>query len=113
MCLQPEECWCKPGWSGDTCSECLTSWGCVNGYCEEPFQCICEDGFLGKEVCNGGVACSPHKLGSLYKTVIASLFQSGLLSGTIFFVEKTLSYVILGNDRLYHFLIKKKDQNIL
>ena len=54
MCLQPEECWCKPGWSGDTCSECLTSWGCVNGYCEEPFQCICEDGFLGKD-CNSTV----------------------------------------------------------
>jgi len=54
MCLQPDECWCKPGWSGDTCSECLTSWGCVNGYCEEPFQCICEDGFLGKD-CNSTV----------------------------------------------------------
>ena len=54
MCLQPEECWCKPGWSGDTCSECLTSWGCVNGYCEEPFQCICEDGFLGKD-CNSTI----------------------------------------------------------
>ena len=35
----------------------------------------------GKEVCNGGVACSLLKLGSLEKTVIASLFHSGLHSG--------------------------------
>jgi hypothetical protein len=38
---------------------------------------------LGKEVCNRGVACSLLKLGSLEKTVIASLFPSGL--HTIFF----------------------------
>ena len=37
-----------------------------------------------KEVCNGGVACSLLKLGSMEKTVIASLFHSGLHSGTIF-----------------------------
>ena len=37
-----------------------------------------------KEVCNGGVACSLFKLGSLKKTVIAFLFHSGLHSGTIF-----------------------------
>ena len=30
------------------------------------------------EVCNGGVACSLLKLGSLKKTVTASLFHSGL-----------------------------------
>ena len=39
-----------------------------------------------KEVCNGGVACSLLKLGSLEKTVIASLFHSGLHPGNI--VEK-------------------------
>ena len=39
---------------------------------------------LTKEVCNRGVACSLLKLGSLEKTVIASLFHSGLHSGTIF-----------------------------
>ena len=37
-----------------------------------------------KEVCNRGVACSLLKLGSLEKTVIASLFHSGLHSCTIF-----------------------------
>ena len=39
--------------------------------------------FSAKEVCNGGVAYSLLKLGSLEKTVIASLFLSGLHSGTI------------------------------
>ena len=48
-----------------------------------------------KEVCNRGVAYSLLKLGSLEKTVIASLLHSGLHSGTIFFVEKTMPYVIL------------------
>jgi hypothetical protein len=35
-----------------------------------------------KEGCNRGVACSLLKLGSLEKTVIASLFHSGLHSGS-------------------------------
>ena len=35
-------------------------------------------------VYNGGVACSLLKLGSLEKTIIASLFYSGWHSGTIF-----------------------------
>ena len=46
-------------------------------------------GGKGKEVCNGGVACSLLKLGSLEKTVTASLFHSGLHSSSPFFVEKT------------------------
>ena len=46
-------------------------------------------GLILKEVCNGGVACSLLKLGSLEKTVIASLFHSGLHSSSPFFVEKT------------------------
>ena len=37
-----------------------------------------------KEVYNGGVACSLLKLECLEKTVIASLFHSGLHPGTIF-----------------------------
>ena len=48
-----------------------------------------------KEVCNGGVACSLLKLGSLEKTVIASLFHSGLHSSSPFFVEKTTLYDLL------------------
>ena len=61
---------------------------------------------LGKEVCNGGVACSLLKLGSLEKTVIASLFHSGLHPGTILFVEKAMSYVM--NDSICHFFDKKR-----
>jgi hypothetical protein len=48
-----------------------------------------------KEVCNGGVACSLLKLGSLEKTVIASLFHSGLHLSSPFFVEKTTLHDIL------------------
>ena len=44
---------------------------------------------MSKEVCNRGVACSLLKLGSLEKTVTASLFHSGLHSSSPFFVEKT------------------------
>ena len=68
--------------------------------------------FSAKEVCNGGVAYSLLKLGSLEKTVIASLFHSGLHSGIIFLWIKTMSYVILGNNRLCHFLAKKKTKNL-
>ena len=42
-------------------------------------------GRLGKEFCNGGVAC---KLGSLEETVIPFLFHYGLHSGSILFVRK-------------------------
>ena len=45
---------------------------------------IRSNGPTPKEVCNGGVASSLLKLGSLEKTVIASLFHSGLHPGTIF-----------------------------
>ena len=48
-----------------------------------------------KEVCNGGVACSLLKLGSLEKTVIASLFHSGLHSSSPFFVKKTTLHDLL------------------
>ena len=49
-----------------------------------------------KEVCNGGVACSLLKLGSLEKTVIASLFHSGLHSGTIFLWKKRCHMLFWG-----------------
>ena len=58
-----------------------------------------------REVCNG-VACSLPKLESLEKTVKASLFHSGLHSGTIFLWKKTILYVILRNDKLCRFLTK-------
>ena len=54
-----------------------------------------QDNLQIKEVCNGGVACSLLKLGSLDKTVIASLFHSGLHLSSPFFVEKTTLHDIL------------------
>ena len=60
------------------------------------FECkLGSGGPRTKEVCNGGVACSLLKLGSLEKTVIASLFHSGLHSNSPFFVEKTTLYDLL------------------
>ena len=55
------------------------------------------------------------KLGSLEKTVIASLFHSGLHSGTIFCGKNDVIcyYLILGNNRLCRFSTKNKKQNIL
>ena len=72
-----------------------------------PYTISRHDFVIIKEVCNGGVACSLLKLGSLEKTVIASLFHSSLHSGTIF-----VSHVILGNDRLCLFLTKNNQKNL-
>ena len=49
--MRPDECWCKPGWQGVNCSECVPYWNCVHGTCQNPWECICEDGFKGKD-CN-------------------------------------------------------------
>ena len=57
----------------------------ANGQIGSPnFLFFRNKGAKGKEVCNRGVACSLLKLGSLERTVIASLFHSGLHPGTIF-----------------------------
>ena len=48
-----------------------------------------------KEICNGGVACSLLKLGSLEKNIVASTFHSGLHSSSPFFVEKTTLHDLL------------------
>ena len=50
---------------------------------------------------------------SLEKTVIASLFHSGLHSVSIYFVEKTMAYVILGNDSICRFFDNKKTKKNL
>jgi len=51
ICMHPEECWCKGGWQGVDCSQCIPYWNCVNGYCDEPHECKCFEGFVGKD-CN-------------------------------------------------------------
>lgn len=41
------------GWEGPLCDKCVTAPGCVNGLCDEPWQCFCKDGWEGK-FCNIG-----------------------------------------------------------
>ena len=62
---------------------------------------------LDKEVCNGWVACGLLKLGSLEKTVIASLFHFGLHSGTIF-CGKNNVICYFGEWQVMPFFDKKK-----
>ena len=33
--------------AGQTCDHCICLTGCVHGYCNNPFECICEDGWTG------------------------------------------------------------------
>ena len=64
------------------------------------------DAIEGKEGCNWGHGLSAAiKQGSLEKTVIASLFHSGLLSGSPFFVKKTRLHNLLPSLVIVH----KKD----
>ena len=70
-------------------------------------------GGRSKEVCNRGVACSLLKLGSLEKNRYSFSVPLWFALRHHLFVEKTMSYVILGNDRICPFFDKKKDQKIL
>ena len=48
--MMPETCWCRDGWKGENCSECVPYWNCQNGgYCNKPYECICKPGFFGKD----------------------------------------------------------------
>ena len=66
-----------------------------------------------KEVCNGGVAYIFLKLGSLKKTAIASLFHSGLHSGTIFLWKKQCYMLFWGTTGYAVFLTKKRPKFFL
>ena len=72
-----------------------------------PYTISRHDFVIIKEVCNGGVACSLLKLGSLEKTVIASLFHSGLHSGTIFLWKKRC-HMLFWERQVMPFFDKKK-----
>ena len=39
----PNECICEIGYQGKLCDECVTYPDCLNGYCNYPWQCICEE----------------------------------------------------------------------
>ena len=71
------------------------------------------DDTQSKKVCNGGVACSLLKLGSLKKTIIASLFHSGLHSGTIFCGKNDVICYTYWGMTGYAVFWQKKDQKIL
>ena len=73
---------------------------------------LCQNAMVPKEVCNRGVACSLLKLGSLEKTIIASLFHSGLHSGTIFCGKIGVICHIRERQDM-SFFWQKKDQKIL
>jgi len=74
---------------------------------------MCRNDEVSKEGCYRGHGLSAAiNLGSLEKTVIASLFHSGLQKAQLF-VEKTMSYVILGNNRLCRFWQKKTKKNMM
>ena len=68
---------------------------------------------FGREGCNRGHGFSAAiKLGSLFENRYSFTNPLWFALRHHFFVEKTMSYVILGNERLCHFLTKK-DQNFL
>ena len=40
-------CRCRLGWEGADCGECRPHTGCLQGYCHQPYQCICINGWTG------------------------------------------------------------------
>jgi len=55
FCDLPDECRCKPGWTGEDCSECMKAEPCVHGTCQKPFECNCDEGFFGTN-CNSTIS---------------------------------------------------------
>ena len=45
--FQPGECLCELGYQGDSCHACLPYPGCVNGDCDQPYDCNCRPGWTG------------------------------------------------------------------
>lgn len=78
-CRRPNECLCKPGYQGSTCSDCIPHQNCMNGYCHSPNQCICKPNWGGlfcdldlnfcsrhQPCLNGGVCESVNALNQQY-----------------------------------------------
>ena len=65
--MKPNECWCKAGWQGPSCSECVPYWNCVHGTCNEPFECNCEFPYKGKKTVKNG---SVGSVGSVRKITV-------------------------------------------
>jgi len=45
---------CRLGWKGAYCHECIPYPGCQFGSCQQPWQCVCEEGWGGL-FCNQGM----------------------------------------------------------
>lgn len=51
---------CHSGWTGARCDQCEIYPGCVNGYCQKPWQCLCKEGWGGM-FCNQDLNyCTNH-----------------------------------------------------
>ncbi|KZC06059.1 Delta-like protein C [Dufourea novaeangliae] len=59
-CRRPGTCWCRVGWTGPNCTECVPYPGCVHGSCKRPWECRCEPGWAG-DLCNEKLTyCEEH-----------------------------------------------------
>ncbi|KGL85606.1 Protein delta 1, partial [Tinamus guttatus] len=38
---------CQPGWQGALCNQCVPFPGCLHGTCAKPWQCLCDEGWVG------------------------------------------------------------------
>ena len=59
-CSTPDTCSCRPGWSGENCTQCEVRAGCQHGTCARPGDCNCSPGWRGTfcSVPDCGPACS-------------------------------------------------------
>ncbi|MBN3314742.1 DLK1 protein, partial [Atractosteus spatula] len=51
---------CRPGWRGQTCDQCVPYPGCLHGTCQKPWQCICEEGWVGSQCDRNIHSCMPQ-----------------------------------------------------
>ena len=49
--MMPDTCWCRAGWAGPNCTQCVPYWNCQHGHCNLPWECNCEPGYFGTD-CN-------------------------------------------------------------
>ncbi|KAF7487799.1 Neurogenic locus protein delta [Sarcoptes scabiei] len=47
ICISPDKCQCRMGWTGQDCSKCVPYPNCKNGYCNIGMECICKEGWGG------------------------------------------------------------------
>ncbi|UMM44509.1 hypothetical protein L5515_019649 [Caenorhabditis briggsae] len=102
ICIAPNKCDCKNGFSGDACDQCVPKSGCIHGQCSQnvPDTCECKPGYEGglcdREICgslspclNGGTCkmdsnellgykcqCSPDFSGKYCETPISKIHCS-------------------------------------